>query len=103
MAAAVQRKSMEAKRQRFTFQQTQRTVLMTFSTNLVQASERRSSGGSPRHMTVRISSMPSRIAPEALHGAPRFAIIHAVARFIWEKCHSKDKSVWNEILLLGPC
>ena len=35
-----------------------------FSTMLVQASERRSSCGRPRRMTVRISSSPSRMLPE---------------------------------------
>ena len=37
-----------------------RTVPSAFSTMLVQASERRSSCGRPRRMTVRISSSPSR-------------------------------------------
>ena len=42
MAAAVQRIAIEAERHRFTFRQTRRTVLVTFSMMLVQASERRS-------------------------------------------------------------
>jgi hypothetical protein len=41
IAAAVQRIAIEAERHRFTFRQTRRTVLMTFSMMLVQASERR--------------------------------------------------------------
>ena len=45
MAAAVQRIAIEAERHRFTFRHTRRTVLMTFSMMLVQASERRSSFG----------------------------------------------------------
>ena len=64
MAAAVQRKAMDAERQRFTFRQTRRTVAIIFSTILVQASERRSSFGKPSRVTVRISSIPSRIEPE---------------------------------------
>jgi hypothetical protein len=40
---------------------TRRTVPITFSIILVQASERRSSFGNPSRVTVRISSMPSRI------------------------------------------
>jgi hypothetical protein len=63
MAAAVQRKAMDAERQRFTLRQTRRTVTIIFSTMLVQASERRSSFGKPNRVTVRISSMPSRIEP----------------------------------------
>jgi hypothetical protein len=62
--AAVQRIAIEAERQRFTLRQTRRTVPITFSIMLVQASERRSSFGSPSRVTVRISSMPSRIEPE---------------------------------------
>ena len=78
MAAAVQRIAIEAERHRFTFRQTRRTVLMTFSMMLVQASERRSSFGNPRRVMVRISSMPSRlpvrrrnvaVAAEQAHGA----------------------------------
>jgi hypothetical protein len=38
MAAAVQRRAIEADRHRFTLRQTRRTVLMTFSTMLVHAS-----------------------------------------------------------------
>ena len=64
MAAAVQRIAIEAERHRFTFRQTRRTVPITFSMMLVQASERRSSFGSRSRVTVRISSMPSRIEPE---------------------------------------
>jgi hypothetical protein len=64
IAAAVQRIAIEAERQRFTLRQTRRTVPITFSIMLVQASERRSSFGSPGRVTVRISSMPSRIEPE---------------------------------------
>ena len=45
MAAAVQRIAIEAERHRFTFRQTRRTVPITFSMILVQASERRSSFG----------------------------------------------------------
>jgi hypothetical protein len=54
MAAAVQRIAIEAERHRFTFRHTRRTVLMTFSMMLVQASERRSSFGNPRRVMVRI-------------------------------------------------
>ena len=61
MAAAVQRIAIEAERQRFTLRHTRRTVPITFSIILVQASERRSSFGNPSRVTVRISSMPSRI------------------------------------------
>ena len=64
IAAAVQRIAIEAERQRFTLRQTRRTVPITFSIMLVQASERRSSFGSPSRVTVRISSMPSRIEPD---------------------------------------
>jgi len=53
MAAAVQRKAMDAERQRFTLRQTRRTVAIIFSTMLVQASERRSSFGKPNRVTVR--------------------------------------------------
>src|SRR5262249_35298289 len=63
MAAAVQGLAIEAERHRFTFRHTRRTVLMAFSMMLVQASERRSSFGNPSRVTVRISSMPSRIEP----------------------------------------
>src|SRR5271166_3577613 len=61
MAAAVQRSAIEADRHRFTLRQTRRTVLMTFSTMLVQASARRSSFGRPSRVTVRISPRPSRM------------------------------------------
>ena len=60
MAAAVQRIAIEVDRHRFTFRHTRR-MLMAFSMMLVQASERRSSFGNPSRVTVRISSMPSRI------------------------------------------
>ncbi len=50
MAAAVQRKAMDAERQRFTLRQTRRTVAIIFSTMLV---ERRSSFGKPNRVTVR--------------------------------------------------
>jgi hypothetical protein len=49
------RKAMEAERQRFTFWQTRRTVPITFSIMLVQASKRRNSFGNPSRVTVRIS------------------------------------------------
>jgi hypothetical protein len=57
----VKRIAIEAERQRFTLRQTRRTVPITFSIMLLQASERRSSFGNPSRVTVRISSMPSRI------------------------------------------
>ena len=63
IAAAVQRIAIEAERHRFALRQTRRTVLIAFSIMLVQASERRSSFGNPSRVTVRISSMPSRIEP----------------------------------------
>ena len=44
--------------------QTRRTVPITFSIMLVQASERRNSAGSPSLVTVSISSRPSRIEAE---------------------------------------
>ena len=50
--------------QRLTLRVTWRTVPSAFSMMLVQASERRSSCGRPRRMTVRISSSPSRMLPE---------------------------------------
>ena len=50
--AAVQRSAIAAFRQRFTLRQTRRTVPIMFSMELVQASERRSSAGSPRRLTV---------------------------------------------------
>ena len=52
MAAAVQRIAIEAERHRFTLRQTRRTVPITFSIMLVQASERRSSFGNPSRVTV---------------------------------------------------
>ena len=51
-------------RARVTFRCTVRTVPIAFSMALVQASERRSCGGRPSRITVRISSRPSRIEPE---------------------------------------
>jgi hypothetical protein len=50
MAAPAQRRAIEGERQYFTFRQT--PVPMTFSMTLVQASERRSSGGSPSFVTA---------------------------------------------------
>src|ERR1700737_1110340 len=64
MAALAQRRAIEGERQYFTFRLTRRTVPMTFSMMFVQASERRSSGGSPSFVTVSISSSPSRIEAE---------------------------------------
>src|SRR6202171_2278115 len=64
MAAPAQRRAIEGERQYFTFRLTRRTVPMTFSMMFVQASERRSSGGSPSFVTVSISSSPSRIEAE---------------------------------------
>ena len=61
--AAVQRIAIEAERQRFTLRQTRRTVPITFSIMLVQASERRSSFGNPSRVTVRCrpsSPLPDR-------------------------------------------
>jgi hypothetical protein len=63
MAAAVQRIAIDGECQRFTFWQTRRTVPMTFSIMLVQASDWRSWFGNLSRVTVRISSMPSRIEP----------------------------------------
>src|SRR3954469_6900644 len=59
MPAAVQRKAIEASRQRFTLRVTCRIVPFMFSMMLVQASERRRSLG--RRTTHRISSIPSRM------------------------------------------
>lgn len=64
LAAPVQRKAIDGERQYFTFRQTRRTVPMTFSMILVQASDCRSSGGNPSHVTVSISSSPSSIDAE---------------------------------------
>src|SRR6266446_4716983 len=58
---APQRWSSAAPWQRLTLRQTRRTVPIMFSMMLVQASERRSSAGGPRRMTVRVSSRPSRM------------------------------------------
>jgi hypothetical protein len=51
LTAAVQRIAIEAERHRLTFRQTRRTVPITFSIMLVQASERRSSFGNPSRVT----------------------------------------------------
>ena len=48
-----QRIAIEGEFQRFTFRQTRRTVAMTFSIMLVQASDRRSWSGNPSRVTVR--------------------------------------------------
>ena len=61
MPAAVHRSAMPASRQRLTLPQTRRMVPFMFSMMLVQASERLSSRGRPSRVTVRISSMPSRM------------------------------------------
>ena len=58
MAAAVQRIAIETERHRFTFRQTRRTVPITFSMMLVQASERRSSFGSRSRVTVMPRTRP---------------------------------------------
>src|SRR5271166_995545 len=55
MAAAAHRRAIEGERQYLTLRQTLRTVPMTFSMMLVQASERRSSRGRPSLVTVSIS------------------------------------------------
>jgi hypothetical protein len=55
MAAPAHRRAIEGERQYFTLRLTRRTVPMTFSMMFVQASERRSSGGSPSFVTVSIS------------------------------------------------
>src|ERR1700758_3229266 len=79
MAAAVQRIALEAERHRFTLRQTRRTLPITFSMMLVQASERRSSFGNLSRVTVRISSMPSRIEPET-PGPVSFETLGRVAK-----------------------
>src|SRR4051794_9697938 len=61
MPAAVQRKAIEASRQRLTLRVTCRMVPFMFSMMLVQARERRNSLGRPRRTTHRISSSPSRM------------------------------------------
>src|SRR6478752_880312 len=61
MPAAVQRNAIAAFRHRFTLRQTRRTVAIMFSIELVQAIERRSFAGTPRRLTVSISSNPSRM------------------------------------------
>src|SRR3954452_22937834 len=61
MPAAVQRKAIEASRQRFTLRVTCRMVPFMFSMMLVQARERRRFLGRPRRTTHRISSRPSRM------------------------------------------
>jgi hypothetical protein len=60
MPAAVQRSAIAAFCHRFTLRQTRRTVPIMFSIELVQASERRSFAGSPRRLTVNISSADRR-------------------------------------------
>ena len=47
----------------FTLRQTRRTVPIMFSIELVQATDRLSLRGSPRRLTVSISSSPSRMLP----------------------------------------
>src|SRR3954471_19376053 len=64
MPAAVQRRAIEASRQRFTFRVTWRIVPFMFSMMLVQASERRRSWGRPSRTNHRISSSPSRMVAE---------------------------------------
>ena len=64
LAVAAHRRAIEGERQYLTLRQTLRTVPMTFSMMLVQASERRSSRGRPSLVTVSISSIPSRIEAE---------------------------------------
>ena len=64
MAALVQRNAIEASCQCLTFRQTCRIVPFMFSMMFVQASDRRSSSGRPRRVTVRISSRPSRMLAE---------------------------------------
>jgi hypothetical protein len=59
--AVVQRSAIAAFRHRFTFQQMRRTVSITFSIELVQASERLSFAGSSRRLTVSTSSSPSKM------------------------------------------
>ncbi len=56
----VQRRAMAASRRRFAFRQIRRMVLFMFSMMLVQANDRCYLVGSPRQVTVRISSRPSR-------------------------------------------
>ena len=52
-------------RHRFTLRQTRRTLPMMFSIELVQASERRSFAGTPRRVTVSISSSPHSNIPSS--------------------------------------
>ena len=59
IAAAVQRKDIDAERQRFTLRFTRRTVPIMFSMMLVHAKDLLSSLGNPSRITVRISSNPS--------------------------------------------
>lgn len=61
MPAATQRKAMPGLRQRLTLRVTRRMVPIMFSEMLIQASDRRSSLGSCKRTTVRISSRPSRM------------------------------------------
>src|SRR3954470_4446536 len=64
MPAAVQRKAIEASRQRFTLRVTCRIVPFMFSMMLVQARERRRSWGRRSRTTHRISSSLSRMVAE---------------------------------------
>lgn len=70
MPAAVQCRAILASRQRFTFRETRLIVPTIFSRMSAQASDRRSSDGRPRRVTVRISSIPSKMLP-ATPGAVR--------------------------------
>ena len=89
MAAAVQRKAMDAERQRFTLRQTRRTVAIIFSTMLVQASERRSSFGKPNRVTVR------KLAHLVLS-----ARAHARARRVPESPNRNFESASKPVLIL---
>jgi hypothetical protein len=51
IAAAVQRRAIDAERQCFTFRLTRRIVRIMFSMMFVQASDRLSSSGSPKQRT----------------------------------------------------
>lgn len=61
MPAAAHRSAIEAWRQRFTLCVTRLIVPCMFSIALVQASDRRSSGGKRGRLTVSISSRPSKM------------------------------------------
>jgi len=52
---------MDGERQYFTFRQTRRTVPMTFSMMFVQASERRSSGGTQHTPISKVSTRSYRL------------------------------------------